>query len=244
MKYLKFLALVLAALVLASCGRKEPETTLPSATQPRPTTQPTEPTVMEYPISHYLDVVYSGQLREYYTALLEQWPEEVYNEAQRSPMGAQYRTGDPLENVGFALEDLDGDGFRELIIGAIRGREEHPLVFEIWSGATAEPQRWLSSQPGDLCFLEQNPEGHWTAAREVGTGEEPDAYYYYRLDGEPILVMGLRKNMEEEEVWHLVQQDPELPPEPIDAATAREHIESRTQRRTAPKYYPFYLYTP
>ena len=71
----------------------------------------------------------------------------------RSPLPAGFLKGDPLENVGFLLEDFDGDGIRELLIGAIRNAEEEPLIFELWTLRRDEPELVLRAEEGERYFL-------------------------------------------------------------------------------------------
>lgn len=147
-----FLAAVLAML-LCGCSREVAEPTLmtvapPETTEPLTIAPETHPDTAEF----YISSVYSEQLGEYYRALLERWDSERYQERGRSPLGASFLQGDPLENVGFLLEDLDGDGSRELVIGAVRGAEEAPLIFELWT-AGEEPQLILRAEEGERYFL-------------------------------------------------------------------------------------------
>jgi len=142
------------AVLLCGCSREVPEPTLmtvppPEPTQPLTVAPETHPDTAEF----YISSVYSEQLGEYYRALLERWDVQRYQEQGRSPLGAAYLQGDPLENVGFLLEDLDGDGWRELVIGAIRGAEEEPLIFELWTAAGEEPELVLCAGEEDRYFL-------------------------------------------------------------------------------------------
>ena len=117
--------------------------------EPSPVIHETHPDTAE----HYIRYVYPEQLRQYYSALTTRWTPEQYLERGRSPWGAAFASGDPLENVGFLLEDLDGDGSRELVIGAIRGAQEEPLIFELWTAPGEEPELLLCAGEGERYFL-------------------------------------------------------------------------------------------
>ena len=65
------------------------------------------------------DELYAQQIERYYTALSENWDENAYFDNEMSSLAAFYYEGNPLDNVGYAFMDLDGDGIQELIIGAI-----------------------------------------------------------------------------------------------------------------------------
>ena len=141
------------AMLLCGCSREVPEPTLmtveiPEPTQPLTVAPETHPDTAEY----YIGSVYSEQLAQYYRALLERWGTEQYEQQGRSPLGAAYLQGDPLENVGFFLEDLDGDGSRELVIGAVREAEKAPLIFELWT-AGEEPELILRAEEGERYFF-------------------------------------------------------------------------------------------
>ena len=70
----------------------------------------------------------------------------------------------------FLLEDLDGVGIRELVIGAIRDAEEAPLIFEVWTLRREEPEPVLLAGEGERYFLLEGAPGVF--AREA-EGEEP-----------------------------------------------------------------------
>lgn len=167
---MRIICLILMAAALCGCGRKipepplftvpEPETALPETTAPE--TVPDDP-------DYYINNVYTEQLREYYTGLTRLWKAEDYGNRGRSPLAASFLQGDPLENVGFLLEDLDGDGTRELLIGAIRNAEEEPLIFELWTLRRDEPELVLRAEEEERYFLLEGEQILF--ARE--TGAEP-----------------------------------------------------------------------
>lgn len=202
--------LIILAFLLCGCGRKLPEPTLMTvpeteSTEPEPTVPETHPDTPE----HYIQYVYSEQLREYYTALTGRWEPERYLARQRSPLGAAYGRGDPLENVGFLLEDLDGDGSRELVIGAIRGAEEEPLIFELWTATGEEPELVLCAGEGERYFL---LEGESCLIAREAEGS----------DGAPQLRRRAFRG----------------------GALSDGDVEAAPASYRAPRYYPFFLYTP
>lgn len=157
----KWFGLLAAVLLLTGCGSGQEAQAPTVQTQPRPRQVRQAAPRERKPVSqeYYIRNVYPDQLYAYYTALLEQWPEGLYREMDRSPMGAAYAGGDPLVSVGFALEDLDGDGFSELIIGAVRGQGEDPQVFEVWTAPGEETVRLLCGEPGKHYYLATAPGG-------------------------------------------------------------------------------------
>ena len=151
---LRIICLLMLGALLCGCGRQVPEPTLltvpePPSTAPETTLAETVPEDPDY----YINYVYPEQLREFYTGLTRGWSPEEYADHGRSPLPEDFRRGDPLGNVGFLLEDLDGNGLRELVIGAIRGAEEAPLIFEVWTLRKDEPELVLRAEEGERYFL-------------------------------------------------------------------------------------------
>lgn len=118
-RFLLMLCLLTVISALPACGRtKAPERTeapsaeAPAVTRPEPTaafeeTEPEEP-----------DAMYGPVLDAYYTALDEGWGVEKYMEANLNYLPGV--VGDPWK-VGYCMEDLDGDGVPELLIGSVEG---------------------------------------------------------------------------------------------------------------------------
>ncbi|MGM9592897.1 MAG: hypothetical protein ACI3U8_00935 [Candidatus Onthomonas sp.] len=69
-----------------------------------------QPTVLE---------AYATVIGEYYTALDEGWDAAELMEAGLNYMAADSHHGAPLEEIGYAVTDLDGDGTEELAIGSM-----------------------------------------------------------------------------------------------------------------------------
>lgn len=114
---------MLLALTACGTGPKAPETTAPAETETaaaaetlpaEPETEPveeTEPAAEEGTSTPYSDI-----LNAYYNALAEGWSIEKYMEA-----GMNYLPGliNDMDQVGYYLDDLDGDQTPELLIGAV-----------------------------------------------------------------------------------------------------------------------------
>lgn len=64
---------------------------------------------------------YTALLQQYHTALAEQWNAAQMQEAGLNPIAADICPADPLAQLGYCTEDLDGDGTPELVIGTTRG---------------------------------------------------------------------------------------------------------------------------
>ena len=154
--FLTAVVFLLILALLAGCGNPQPE--LPVDTKPsesttkpisaptveptnEPTSEPTsEPTVeptdeptKEPTVADYINEIYFEQIGRYDTPLWELWDVSKYFENGLSLLPAYYCVGNPLENVGFGLVDLDNDGSWELVIGAILNADKDPSIFEIWT---------------------------------------------------------------------------------------------------------------
>ena len=167
---MRIICMILLTALLWGCGTRSPEP--PLLTVPEPEETVAEPTVAETvpdDPDYYIKYVYPEQLRESYTGLTRGWKAEEYVSRGRSPLPSDFLEGDPLGNVGFSLEDLDGDGVRELVIGAIRGAEESPRIFEVWTLCHEEPSLALRAEEGERYFLLEGEPGLF--ARE--TEEDP-----------------------------------------------------------------------
>lgn len=117
-KVISWIMILVLSLSLAACaGKTEPsaETAAPTETTAAPETteateEPTEvPTVMAKPL-------YGEILDSYFDALLQGFDPSQYEEK-----GLNYLVGTvgDVTKVGYCLEDLDGDGNTELLIGAV-----------------------------------------------------------------------------------------------------------------------------
>ncbi|MGN1031647.1 MAG: hypothetical protein ACI4PQ_08600 [Butyricicoccaceae bacterium] len=61
---------------------------------------------------------YAVVIGEYYTALSEKWDAAELMEKELNYMVADCHHGQPLEEIGYAIIDLNGDGTEELLIGS------------------------------------------------------------------------------------------------------------------------------
>ena len=64
---------------------------------------------------------YIPLLQQYHTALAEAWTAEQMQEAGLNPIVTEICPADPLAQLGYRAEDLDGDGTPELVIGTMAG---------------------------------------------------------------------------------------------------------------------------
>ena len=198
--------------------------------------------------SYYIDQVYGEQIKRYYTALTEKWDENKYFENEMSALPFYYYEGNPLENVGFAFEDLDNDGRWELIIGAILNAEQDPTVFEIWTLVDDKPVMLIQGGSRNryvLQFVEED--NMWYVANEASNGAASHATYFLMLmDGQLQIMQGVTfdAQADAENPWFMtydmdwdVSND-----EPIDEDMANAILENNRGHYTALEYFPYIFY--
>lgn len=138
------LVLTAALLVLTACGPEpaptDPETTAPvETTVPTETTAPVETTAETQPDVQIWDAsAYDALLSQYYQAVSEQWGGGKLMDANMNYMlsDCYYFDAAPLDCLGYAIRDLDGDGVPELMIastGAITDEFYGKLVFDMYT---------------------------------------------------------------------------------------------------------------
>ena len=265
-KFMMIAATILLTLsMLAGCS--QPQAVLPTDTAPataatEPATEPavettaaTEPAVETTPATELpgegealADGGYAQQIKRYYTAVSEQWNEGTYLEQEMSPMAAFYYEGNPLDNVGYALMDLDADGTEELFIGAILNAEQDPLVFEIWTMKDGEPVMLAQSGSRNRYYLQYAEEDElWSVAYEAENGAANHAVYYLQLlEGEFVVNQGIVFDAlaNESEPWFMAYDlDWDVSNDmPIDEDTANAIMEAGRNNYTAQEYSAFSLY--
>lgn len=62
---------------------------------------------------------YAVVIGEYYTAIEQQWDSATLMDHNFNYMVYECYGDDPLKNIGYMIEDIDGDGVDELLIGAL-----------------------------------------------------------------------------------------------------------------------------
>lgn len=105
-----------------------------------------EPVIVGIP-EHYQTV-----LNKYYAVVRDRWPADRLMDLGALAM-ADYYGDASLDNVGFALLDLNGDGVDELVIGAVaRGDQQGNEIFCIYSNPE-NPLYSINSVEGNVYYL-------------------------------------------------------------------------------------------
>lgn len=95
---------------------------------------------------------YEKVLNEYYAIVRDEWPAEELMIIGAVSM-AEYYGDMPLDNIGFALKDLNGDGVDEMLIGTTAPVEEGgTAIFCIYSDPE-NPFYSISSMEGETYYM-------------------------------------------------------------------------------------------
>ena len=136
-----FVLSIIMVFSLAACGTSSPaapESPAPAVKETAPAPEETQPEP-EQPVpapeeTPTVEQAYAVVIGEYYTAL-----EQRRNGAELMEDGLNYMAADcygnaPLENLGYAIADIDGDGVQELLIGTIKADEFYEkMVFSLYT---------------------------------------------------------------------------------------------------------------
>ena len=138
----KFAVLFLSVIMvfsLTACGASTPaapesaapESPVPAAEETAPSPEETVPAPEETPT---VEQAYAVVIGEYYTALEQRWNGAELMEDGLNYMAADCYGEEPLENLGYAIVDLDGDGVQELLIGPINADEFFDnMIFSLYT---------------------------------------------------------------------------------------------------------------
>lgn len=130
---------VIMVFSLAACGASTPaapesaapESSAPAAEETAPAPEETVPAPEETPS---VEQAYAVVIGEYYTALEQRWNGAELMEDGLNYMAADCYGDEPLENLGYAIVDLDGDGVPELLIGPINADEFFDkMIFSLYT---------------------------------------------------------------------------------------------------------------
>ena len=239
--------LTLTLLVGCSNPPTEPES-LESSTAANATGEVSPAETEDDTTSYYIDVVYEQQIKRYHTAISQQWDMDVYWDQEMSSMVVHYYDGTPLDNVGFTLMNLDGDGIPELIIGAILGSDRDPLVFEIWTVHNGDPVMLAQSGSHNRYYLQYSEEEDlWSVAYEAENGAANHAVYYLQLvEGEFRVIQGIIFDAfaSENDPWFMAYDlDWDVSNDiPVDEETATSIMQAGRNIYSALEYLPYSLY--
>ena len=207
----KILVLLLSLsllLSLVACGQgKAPETTgtgeTTKATEASdPTTEPvqedttaatetTAPAETENQTAEeqYLEK-YAPVLDRYSQALQEQWNEGMLFQEGMCTLSTYCYEGNPLENVGYTLMDLNSDQVPELLIGATGGDAYvQDVLFEVYTLQNDVPVQLLVSNERSSYRLCDDDSGCYFLVNEASASAAQREWLYFVITGDQLSVM-------------------------------------------------------
>ena len=191
--------------------------------------------------------VYKEQMDLVYQALSQKWSIDKYFENQISSLISNHYEGNALDNVGYALKDLDGDGKEELLISAVSKDSSGGMLYDVYSAPNGTVVHVLSGHERNRYYLQWLEEGAYMIANEASNSAFNSAWYYYSLiDGQLELMQGIIFNAEanENNPWFMTyDEDWDVSNDTPDTdGMAEAIIEAYARSYTTLEYIPFSAY--
>lgn len=191
--------------------------------------------------------VYKEQMDLVYKALSEKWEIDQCFDNDISSLISNHCDDNPLESVGYALEDLDRDGKDELLIGALDRDFDGGMLYDIYTEKDGEVVHVLSGHERNRYYLQWLEEGIYMIANEASNSAYSCAWYYYTLsDGELELIQGIVFDASEDEdnPWFMTDDtDWDVSNDTHDTdGIAESLVEVYTKQYTTLEYTPFSAY--
>lgn len=249
MKKSLVILLVAAAMMISGCQNKEEiEVVIPS------TTDASTEEITEIPSKEIVqkeeknkENIYKEQMDLMYQALSSEWSVDQYFDNDISSLISNHYEGSPLDNVGYALEDLDGDGKEELLISAVSKEASGGMLYDVYTAPDGEVVHILSGHERNRFYLQWLEEGTYMIANEASNSAFNSAWYYYSMiEGQLELMQGVVFNAaeDEENPWFITyDEDWDASNDTHDAdGMAESIIEANTKLYTTLDYIPFSEY--
>ena len=230
------LAVLAILLVFSACGKSSLPVQIPAqqtsvmVQEPTPPPMP-EPTPQLQPMEIYSDI-----LNRWRTAASERWDMETLDGNGLNYMAAYCYSDDPLNRLGYLLNDIDGDGIEELLIGSITGDDyQDKIVLQLYTIENGAPKQVFNSGERDRYYLCSDR----TIANEGSSSAFESCYNYYSYSAGELQLKGsvlfdMAKN--KEQPWFFVMGDNKTN---VDEGTANAKIAEYQAVYIAPQYTPF-----
>ena len=115
--------------------------------------------------------LYQELLNKFYVVVRDEWPSDRMTDMSTTEMEKYY--GDAsLDNIGFILMDVNGDGFDELIIGTTAPVEEGGTAIFCMYSDSENPHDTLNGVQGERYYLHSVEGGTYVA--EIGGSYMPE----------------------------------------------------------------------
>ena len=189
---------------------------------------------------------YKEQMELVYQALAQEWSIDKYFENGISSLISNHYEGSPLENVGYAFKDLDGDGKEELLISAVSKDVSGGMLYDVYTAPNGKVVHVLSGHERNRYYLQWLEEGVYMIANEASNSAYNSAWYYYSLNnGKLELMQGVIFNAAEDEdnPWFITyDEDWDASNDTHDDGVAEAIIEANERSYTTLEYIPFSAY--
>ena len=191
--------------------------------------------------------LYKEQLDLVHQALSEEWSVDEYFEHEISSLIAFNNEGNALDHIGYAFEDLDGDGKEELLISAVSRETSGGMLYDVYSTSGEEVIHVLSGHEKNRYYLQSLEEGGYMIANEASNTAYNSAWYYYSMsEGKLELSQGVVFDAaaDEDQPWFITyDEDWDTSNDTHDVeGLAQSIIEANTKSYTALDYTPFSSY--
>ena len=113
-----------------------------------------------------------------------------------------YSDAEPQESVGFAYDDLDGDGSEELLIGETEALEPDGFLFEIWTLRDGRPVSLAQGWERNRLFTTWS-DGVFGLYREGSNSAYESVWQRGRIEDGGVVWQTLLVNLEKAERWTL-----------------------------------------
>lgn len=125
---------------------------------------------------------YTEQISRYFLPLTEGWDGAFCYAQGLSEALPLYAGEDPMESIGFACPDLNGDGVKELVIG-VRDADS-PRILELWAMVNDKPKLIVQARTDSHYVLRTGAEnGGVFLENQTGAAGEETAYFYFTFNG-------------------------------------------------------------
>ena len=115
--------------------------------------------------------LYQEMLNKFYVVVRDEWTSDQMTDMSTTEMEKYY--GDAsLDNIGFILMDVNGDGFDELMIGTTAPVEEGGTAIFCMYSDPENPHDTLNGVQGELYYLHSGEDGTYVA--EIGGSYMPE----------------------------------------------------------------------
>lgn len=183
----------------------------------------------------YYVALYGCMISNYYFAMKEEWGAEELIRNRMSLLCMDYYGENGMDQVGYGLLDLDGDGEWELVIGS----EE--LIFDAYNYKEGAISQIFCGEARNRYYISEDEAAGYLIANEASAGAMNSAWIYSRYDGTMLQTI--------QSILYDAEADPKNPwfmgadddwdasnDSPVDEKLANDIIENYSNCYVVPEY--------